>query len=75
MDRYQHLDGESGVAYYECGLDFIRVQFRNGATYVYDSTRPGIDHVEHMKELARAGKGLSTYISQVVRTSYARKEP
>lgn len=74
MERYQHLDGDSGVAYYECGLDFIRVRFRNGATYVYDHTRPGILHVERMKELARAGKGLSTYISQYVRASYARKE-
>jgi hypothetical protein len=75
MERYQHLDGDSGVAFYECGPDFIRVQFRNGATYVYDHVRPGTNHVEHMKELARAGKGLSTYISQFVRASYARKEP
>jgi hypothetical protein len=74
VERYQHLDADSGVAYYESGTDFIRVQFRNGSTYVYDYTRPGIHHVEHMKELARAGKGLTTYISQFVRASYARRE-
>jgi hypothetical protein len=75
VERYQHLDGDSGVTFFECGPDFIRVQFRNGATYVYDHARPGTQHVEHMKELARAGKGLSTYISQFVRSAYARKEP
>ena len=75
MERYQHLDGYSGVTFYEYGPDFIRIRFRNGTTYVYDYARPGTQHVERMKELARAGKGLSTYISQVVRMSYARKEP
>jgi hypothetical protein len=75
MERYPYLDGNSGVTHYECGPDFIRVRFRNGVTYVYDHARPGTHHVEHMKELARAGKGLSTYISQVVRAAYARREP
>ena len=75
MECYSHLDGDSGVTHYECGPDFIRVRFRNGSTYVYDHARPGAQHVEHMKELARAGKGLSTYVGQVVRTSYARKAP
>jgi len=74
VERYQSSDAKTGVAYYESGPDFIRVQFRNGPTYVYDYTQPGLLHVERMKELAHAGKGLSTYISQHVRTSYARKE-
>jgi hypothetical protein len=74
VEPYRHLDGDTGVMYYESGPDFIRVQFRNGATYVYDHTRPGSDHVEQMKALAHAGKGLSTYISQFVRASFARRE-
>jgi hypothetical protein len=74
VEPYRHLDGDTGVTYYESGSDFIRVQFRNGATYVYDHTRPGSDHVERMKALAHAGKGLSTYISQFVRASFARRE-
>jgi hypothetical protein len=74
VERYENRDGDSGVASYEIGPDFIRVQFRGGSTYVYSYARPGAQHVERMKELARAGLGLSTYISQNVRTAYARKE-
>jgi hypothetical protein len=75
MERYQNLSGDSGVEYYECGPDSIKVRFRNGPTYVYDDVKPGSQHVMLMKELARAGKGLSTYISQHVGTDYARTEP
>lgn len=74
MERYQNLEGDSGVTSYESGADYIKVQFRNGVTYVYDHVKPGAEHVEHMKELARAGRGLSTYISRHVRTAFARKE-
>jgi hypothetical protein len=74
VERYKNLDGDSGVVNYEYGPDFIRVQFRSGSTYVYDYTQPGAEHVERMKELARSGSGLSTYISQVVRSAYARRE-
>ena len=74
MERYQNLDAYSGVISYESGLDYIKVQFRSGPRYVYDYTRPGAQHVERMKELARAGRGLSTYISKYVRSAYARKE-
>ena len=75
MERYHNLDGNAGVEYYESGPDFIKVRFHKGPTYVYDYTRPGAQHVERMKELAPTGRGLSTYISQHVRTSYSRKEP
>jgi hypothetical protein len=74
VERYQNLDGDSGVAFYEIGPDFIKVEFRSGAIYVYSYAQPGTHHVERMKELARAGIGLSTYISQHVRSSYVRKE-
>jgi hypothetical protein len=73
MERYQNLSGDAGVAYYESGPDFIKIQFHSGSTYVYDYTQPGPSHVERMKELARAGRGLSTYISKHVR-SYSRKD-
>jgi hypothetical protein len=74
MERYQNLNGDAGVAYYETGADFIKVQFLGGSTYVYDYVRPGPYHVERMKELAKAGRGLSTYISQQVRASFSFKE-
>jgi hypothetical protein len=74
MDQYRNLDGESGVTAYESGPDYIKVRFRNGATYVYDYVTPGAEHVERMKALAHAGQGLSTYISRHVRKAFARRE-
>ncbi|MBI4500365.1 MAG: hypothetical protein HY700_04315 [Gemmatimonadetes bacterium] len=72
-EPYQNLSGDSGVTYYEIGTESVAVQFRNGSIYVYDYTRPGPLHVERLKELAIAGRGLSTYISTRVRNAYARK--
>ncbi|WP_327372430.1 hypothetical protein [Caballeronia arationis] len=40
------------------------MQFANGATYLYDHRVPGREHVEAMKRLAVAGRGLSTYIAR-----------
>ena len=74
MELYGNLNGNSGVSYYEIGLDFIRVQFHGPAIYVYDHMRPGRPYVEHMKSLAVAGRGLGTYINEYVQKSYARKE-
>jgi hypothetical protein len=74
MERYQNLDGDSGVLAYETGADYIKLRFRNGASYVYDYVTPGAEHVERMRELARAGRGLSTYVSRHVGGAYARKE-
>jgi hypothetical protein len=73
MQPYKNLAGDSGVTHYEIGPDFIRVQFRHGEPYIYDNTTPGAAHVDQMKLLAVAGRGLGTYISQHVRNSYARK--
>ena len=75
MERYQNLSADSGVDAYECGPDWIKVRFRNGPTYVYDSVKPGAEHVARMQELARAGRGLSTYISRHVQKEYSRTEP
>jgi hypothetical protein len=74
MQPYRDLSGTSGVQSYEYGDDWIRVRFRLGDAYVYDYASTGLHHVERMKELARLGRGLSTYISQHVRDAYARKE-
>jgi len=75
MEPYRNLGGDSGVEAYECGADWIKVRFARGRTYVYDQTTPGPLHVQQMIELARAGRGLGTYISRHVRHAYARSEP
>jgi hypothetical protein len=75
MTPYENLSGDSGVVAYETADSFIKVQFRHSAeVYVYDGTSPGMSDVNKMKELAMAGKGLATYISQVVKKNFARIE-
>ena len=74
MERYKNLSGTSGVAAYELGPDFIKVQFVDGAIYLYTASSTGSRQVTQMKTLARRGRGLSTFISTTVRDAYARKE-
>jgi hypothetical protein len=72
VQRYWNLSGDSGVTAYEIGGDYILIEFRTGRVYRYSHAMAGQNHVEHMKELAVAGRGLSTYISQHVRDHYDR---
>ena len=73
MKRYRNLSGSSGVVAYEIADDAITVKFWEGDFYLYDYAEPGQQEVETMKGLAVAGRGLSSYISQVVKGRYARK--
>jgi hypothetical protein len=73
MELYRNLEGTSGVTSYAVTARTIAVQFNNGSIYLYDYQNPGAAHVERMKALAHAGRGLSTYISQVVRENYAKR--
>lgn len=72
MQRYLKLSGDSGVAGYKIGADYILVQFHTGKSYRYSYRRAGRQHVERMKVLAVAGRGLSTYISRHVHDRYDR---
>lgn len=73
MERYRNLSGDSGVLAYQIGDAAIAVQFRNGDIYDYTYASAGRRNIEQMKRLARAGKGLSTFISQHVHHAYAGK--
>lgn len=64
MQPYRNLAGNSGVEAFDILRDGIKVRFVNGGTYLYDYRVPGRTRVEEMKRLARAGRGLSTYISK-----------
>lgn len=71
MKPYKNISGKSGVWAYLIGPDWIKVKFgRNGETYTYSYRSAGIEHVERMKVLAEAGKGLATYINRHVRDLY-----
>jgi len=73
MQRYGNHSGESGVVAYDIDAGQIVVQFRNGERYLYTEDSAGAAHIARMQELARAGRGLSSYISQHVHDGYARK--
>jgi hypothetical protein len=72
MTRYANLSGDSPIGTFKAGDDFIDVRF-DGWIYRYDYSRPGLVHVERMKQLAASGEGLATYISTQVRDRYASK--
>lgn len=73
MQRYKNLSGESGVVAYEIGDNSITIKFRGGDRYLYTQDSAGRAELAEMQRLARAGHGLSTFISQVIRNRYARK--
>ena len=74
MQRYANRGGDSGVSGFECGPDFIRVQFNSGAVYLYTYASCGNGTCENMKALAERGEGLNAYISTTVRRGYAARE-
>ncbi len=74
MKRYKNLSGDSGVIAYEIGNDSISIQFVDGCVYLYTYQSAGRDNIEHMKSLAIAGQGLSSFISQAVKKQFASKK-
>jgi hypothetical protein len=77
VQPYQNLSGNSGIVEFKNQPDFIIVRFDGGDLYVYMSEKVSRRHVEEMKRLAVAGKGLSTYITQHrdVFNGYVRYDP
>ena len=73
MHRYNNRSGESGVVAYDIDHDSITIQFSGGERYLYTDRSAGADNIAKMQELAREGRGLSTFVSQHIRNRYARK--
>ncbi len=73
MQRYANRSGDSGVTAYEIGRGWIVVEFVEGATYFYNAHEPGPAAVAEMQRLAKAGQGLSGYISREVKDRYAKQ--
>lgn len=73
MQRYRNLSGSSGVRAFENGVDYIKVQFKDGMIYTYNYIRTGATKVERMKSLAARGSGLNSYINVYAKFSYANK--
>lgn len=64
MERYRNLSGDSGVVAYEIRRGGIVAEFVNGAIYLYTNASAGPEAIAEMQQRARAGRGLSTFISQ-----------
>ena len=73
MQRYGNHSRESGVVAYDIDAGQIIVQFRNGDRYLYTEDSAGAANIARMQALAKAGHGLSSFISQHVHDRYARK--
>jgi hypothetical protein len=73
MHRYKNLGGNSGVVAYDIDAGQIIVQFRNGERYLYTEDSAGAANVARMQELAKAGRGLASFISRHVYELYERK--
>lgn len=79
MERYQNRNGDSNVYGFEIGEDFIIVQFAPSkystiAFYKWTYDKAGEAVVERMKQLARYGSGLNSYInSPEVKKAYTSK--
>jgi len=73
MERYRNLGGNSGVYAYEIGEDYIKVQFSDGAIYLYTNGVTGTYNIDNMKNLAIKGQGLNSFISTTVKKRYASK--
>jgi len=73
MHRYRNMSGESGVVAYDIDSDSITIQFTGGDRYLYTERSAGPENIAKMQELAREGRGLSTFVSQHIRNRYARK--
>jgi len=73
VERYANLSRNSGVIAFEIAADSITVKFIDGNEYLYTYDSAGADNVDHMKQLALRGEGLSGFISATVRDGYAKK--
>lgn len=73
MQPYPNRAGNSGVIAYAIHADSICVRFVDGTDYLYTYRSAGRANVECMKRLARAGRGLSSFISRHVKDRYASK--
>lgn len=74
MQRYQNINGDSGIESFEIGDDFIGVRFNDQDVYLYTYKSAGSDNIEQMKKLAQNGRVLCSFINQYVKKHYVLKE-
>lgn len=73
MERYRNRHGGAEILGYEVGEDTLSVLHRNGWIYEYTLQSAGAEVLKTLNRLARAGSGLSRYITQHAHSSHARR--
>lgn len=73
MERYKNLGGDSAVHSFEFAPDSITVRFNDGFVYLYTNHSAGTSNMAQMHQLAKAGRGLNSFINREVRKLYAKK--
>jgi hypothetical protein len=71
MEPYKNSGNLSWISAFEIGDDYIKIQFIDGVIHLYTNSSAGGKHIQKMKELAIAGKGLHSYIDKHVKKMYA----
>jgi hypothetical protein len=70
MEPYRGQIRRGGVVAFEIAPDAIDIEFTSGWIYHFSYQKPGQPRVERMKELAKAGRGLSTFINKHVKNRF-----
>lgn len=73
MKTYKNLNGTSKLTLYDYEIDFIRISFSDGWTYVFTESSVGSENLTTMKQLADDGSGLTSFIVNNVHDKYAGK--
>jgi hypothetical protein len=73
MEHYQNKSGKSPITKFLIEDEKITVWYDDDTSYSYSYARAGQPIVEKIKELARSGEGLATYISQQAKFLYDHK--
>ena len=73
MEHYLNKSGTSPVTKFKIEQEKITVWYNDDTSYSYSYARAGQPIVEKLKELARTGEGLATYISQQAKFLYDHK--
>ncbi len=73
MEHYQNKSGKSPITRFLIEDGKITVWYDDDTSYSYSYARAGKPIVDKIKELAKSGEGLATYISQHAKFLYDHK--
>ena len=73
MEKYLNKSGNSPITKFHIEDQKITIWYNDDTSYSYSYPRAGQPIVDKLKELAHAGEGLATFISQKARFLYDHK--